>query len=146
MSAMYDKNPNETIFMRILNLNPNDSGYWSNLINYARLLMVDYPTDKEQLEKLVYNFRRTLCEYFTPTYEDFIDLTPPEKLKLKIPDFWMIMMTMNNIDDYTAYFKDSTGNKITKHELEGELEKIKQFIFDYLAVIKEQIRFTQVQP
>lgn len=143
---IYDKNPDEMIFMRILNLNPIDSNYWSNLFNYARLLLRDYPEWSYELEKKIYEFRRKLTETPTPNYENFLKLPQKRKADLMIPDFWLIITTIEGVDDLNAYFKDSKGNKITKHHLIGELEEIKSKIFEFLSFIKEKIRFTQIQP
>ena len=144
--AIYDKNPNEMIFMRILNLNPIDSNYWSNLFNYARLLLRDYPTLSHDFESKIYDFRTTLCENSTPNYDKFLMLPKKEQLNLNIPDFWLVITTTENNDDLTSYFKDSYGNKITKHQLVGLLEDIKSKLYEALAEIKEDIRFTQIQP
>lgn len=144
--AMYDKNPDEMVFMRILNLNTYDVNYWSNLINYARLLMAKDEEKKMELEELIYNFRRLLCEMETPTFSEFVMLSNTEKERYGIPPFWLIQLTINSIDDYTSYFKSRTGEKITRPYLEGRLEEIKQFVFVYLAEKKQNIRFTQIQP
>jgi hypothetical protein len=144
--AMYDKNPDETIYMRILNLNTYDVNYWSNLINYARLLMSKDERAYYKLEKMIYNFRRILCENQTPDFETFVQMQDKEKEELQIPPFWLIQLTTNSIDDYTSYFKTQYGEKITRPYLEGELENIKEYIFQYLAERKSKIRFTQVQP
>lgn len=144
--VMYDKNVDETIYMRILNLNTYDVNYWSNIINYSRLLMAKDTDDLNELERMIYNFRRLLCENQTPNYGEFSKLDINEKERLQVPPFWLIQLTMNSINDYTTYFKSINGEKITRPYLEGRLEEIKQFIFVYLADKKQKIRFTQVQP
>ena len=143
---MYDKNPDEMVFMRILNLNSYDVNYWSNLINYARLLMAKEEIKKQELEELIYNFRRLLCEKETPDYNNFSNLSYPQKQQLQIPPFWLIQLTINSINDYSTYFKSRGGDKVTRPYLEGKLEEIKEFIFVYLAEKKQNIRFTQIQP
>ncbi|NOR85209.1 hypothetical protein GQ473_03760 [archaeon] len=63
-----------------------------------------------------------------------------------------ILITLMNFNDARAYFKHFVKNdkgftievKITRFEVMAKLEEIRQYIFNELRVIQEEIRFSKV--
>lgn len=119
--------PRESPYHKIISLDENSPQYYPALFKLSRLVL-----NAKQLELL--------------------DSKIEEIERVLGSSIQGVLITLMNFNDARAYFKHFVKNdkgftvevKITRFEVMGKLENIRQYVFNELRVIQDEIRFSKV--
>lgn len=135
-------NYQEIILHSILSLSPLMPHYFSTLLTYATQLLEDQEIREMEMmigrvEAMVNGIERFMIQNDDGTIQ--IRERPAGNMTL-----YDIEMAMESNPDYYSYFERPDGKKVTKFDVERELDKIRKWVFLKVKERAYQTRFTRM--
>ena len=131
----------EMILIRMLELSYFQPHYWSELLLLANQLLD--PQEREELNEMIFNVEKMVLETeVVPKETDDGKLVWVERIASRL-SLYDIEMDLESNPDYYAYFEKDDGTKISKFDIERELNRIKIFLYTKVRQRASQRRFTK---
>jgi len=97
--------------------------------------------EKEELHEMVFNVEKLVLETeIVPREREDGSVLWVERIKGRLSLYDIEMATESNPDFY-AYFERVDGSRVTKFDIERELDKIKKFLYEKVRLRAQGRRF-----
>jgi len=132
----------EIVLHQIMSLSPYMPGYWSQLFTVAtQMLEADELVEMEKMigkVEMIVNGSDTKVEVME---DGTVILVETSKGQLTLYD---IEMAFESNPDYYAFFERDDGIKVTKFDIERELDRIRKWLFLKVKDRAHNMRFTRM--
>lgn len=131
----------EMILLRLLEMNSLLPHYWSELILLAEQLLD--PEEREELHKMIFEVEKTVLETeMEPKEKADGTVVWIERIRGRL-SLYDIEMAIESNPDYYAYFEREDGMKITKFDVERQLNRIKSWLYARVRQRSQGRRFSR---
>jgi hypothetical protein len=135
--------PHERAIVRLLDLDRNKPNYFTELILLARQ-MIDYE-EEEELRAMLFEVQRKVLETkIVPAEDRFGNTVWVERLSGP-QTFYDIDMAMGQNDDCYAYFEKEDGTKVSRFEIERDMEDIRRWVYGKVRKRAMAMRFSIIK-
>ena len=118
----------EMILLRMLEINSLVPHYWSELILLAEQLL-QTEKEREELHKMIFEIEKLVLETeVAPRETEDGKVVWVERVRSRL-SLYDIEMAIESNPDYFAYFEREDGQKISKFDIERELNRIKSWLY-----------------
>lgn len=133
----------EMVLLRILELNPLLPHYWSELILLAEQLLDD--EEREELHEKIFEIEKLVLETERiPRQAANGQIIWIERIKGRL-SLYDIEMAIESNPDFYAYFERPDGLKVTKFDIERELNRLKAWLFEKVRDRSSNRRFNRIR-
>ena len=113
--------------------------YWSELILLAEQLLL--PEERAELHEMIFKIEKLVLETeIIPKDTGDGMVIWVERIKGRY-SLYDIEMAVESNPDYYAYFETPDGRKVTKFDIERELDKIKKWLYEKVRSRAQTRRF-----
>ena len=136
-------NYEEIILLRILDLPSLLPHYWSEIILLAEQLLAE--EERDELHKMIFDVERLVLETeVIPQETQDGKIVWIERIKSRL-SLYDIEMAIESNPDFYSYFEREDGVRVTKFDIERELNRIKAWLFEKVRARSSTRRFRRVR-
>lgn len=129
----------EMILLRLLELNSLMPHVWSEMILLAEQLLS--PEEREELHRRIFEVEKMVLETeVVPKEQPDGTVVWVERIKGDL-SLYDIEMAIESNPDYYCYFERPDGQKVTKFDVERQLNKIKSWLYEKVRARAQGRRF-----